>query len=471
MKSVIRIFNFIIMGICGLAIALLFISSSLSFNSRVAIENDFINKHFKQVVEKIKNSTTPTGDPILDEDFISDFDVSHVLGTDHINLSIKFDLSFAEVNTIMGKSDRNLINQELIEGNVHTIFTDLHEPMEILTEYTVRTILKSIAKKEVYKQVKKSLEATGGSASFSTPEDVMIEVGMNDNYFRGFAKALYDTANSKDPDDTSTDPDRGCSVNRFVNVIFDRLKETLKEAEAATNGAVNENTLTEDMKDQIKNGFISIIETAGLLQDGGTTFVKISQASYVMLAKALKEELSASTTISPDELEQQLGETKEHYAERLSKLFVYNMLPDIFYTIVGYACLGMFIGILVFATIWGILLLITLIRTFSREKPWTIFGPWFWIFGSLQVVLGLALTVFCKFYLSGMDFIHRALQGSPVKSFVVAPRTSVLIPSMIFLGMIVFAIVYIILAHPVKREYKDKRNGKMQKPKEVIIHE
>ena len=469
MKSVIRIFNFIIMGISGLAIALLFISSTFSLNSRVSFDTDFINQYFNQVVEQIQDNTPTTGDPNLDdEEYINTFDVGYVLGTDHINLSIKFDLSFSEINTIMGNAERDLVNQELIEGNVHGVFDDLHEPVEILTEYTVRTILKSVAKKEIYKQLKNALEDAGSS---DDPIDFMDEVGMNDSYFRGFAKTLYDTANNKDPLDPSEDPDRGCSVNRFTDTIFDKLKEVLREADAATDGAVSEDSLTEEMKDEIKNGFISIIETAGLLQEDGLTFVKISQVSYVMLAKILKENLSTTSTISPEELEQNPGETKAEYAERLSKLFVYNMLPDVFYQIIGYVCLGMFIAVLVFAGIWGILFLITILRTFSSEKPWTIFGPWFWIIGSLQVVLGLALTIFCKFYLSGLSIIQKALQGSPFQSFVIAPRTSALIPSMIFLGMIIFAIVYTIMAHSVKKEYKNKLNRKGPKPTEVIINE
>ena len=471
MKTVVRIFNFLIMGISGLAVALLFITSSFSLNSRISFDTDFVDDYFNQIVEQV-NDQIPPGetDPILKEPYINEIDFAHVLGVDHINLSVKFDIDFSEVNTLMGKQDRDLINQELISGNINSVFADLSEPVEILTEYTTRTLLKSIAKKEVYKQICNALEDSGTSVSAA---DVMDEVGMNDNYFRGLAKTLYDTANDSS-DHPHPDVDDGCKIDTFLNVIYDSLKGVLREADAAFGGdgtVVSEDSLTEDMKAEIRNGFNAIIEQAELVQEDGETFIKIDQVSYVFLGKLLKEQLAHSSTIPPEELEQQPGETKAEYARRLSELYIENMLPDTFYQVIGYVCLGMFIGILVFAALWGILFLITLLRTFSSNKPWTIFGPWFWIIGSLQVVLGLALTIFCKFYLPSLSFVKNALAGSPIQSFAIAPRTACLIPSMIFLGMIIFAIVYTIIAHPVKKEYKDQRNGRGPKPKEVIIHE
>lgn len=467
MKSVVRIFNLIIMAVSGLAAALLFINSTLTFNSRISFDNEFINNYFSTVVERINQPTQSETDPVLKEPFINEINVTKILGTDHVNLKVQFDLSFGEINTLMGKLDKELVNQELLDKNLSSIFADLHEAVNILTEYTARTALRSVAKKEIYKQVRKSLEDTGYP---STATDIMDEVGMNDNYFRGFAKTLYDAANIPDNPSTAKEDD-GCSVNKFVQTIKSQLEDVLGEADKITGGKVNKEAMLNnpDLDNELRNGFISVITAADLIQSDGETFVKMEKAAYVFLAKILKEQLSS--TVSPGELEPQAGESREAYAERLSKLYAHSMLPDVFYTIIGYSSLGLFIGVIVFAVIWLVLIVITLIRTFSSKKPWTIFGPWFWIVGSLQVVLGLALTIFCKFYLPSMSFMQRALEGSPIKSIAVAPRTSMLIPSMIFLGMIVFAIIYTIIAHPVKKEYKDSKNGRGPKPKEVIIHE
>lgn len=467
MKTIIRFLNFLIIGIAGLATALLFLNSTLTFNSRISFDNEFINNYFSTVVEKINQPTQSETDPVLKEPFVNEINVTKILGTDHVNLKVQFDLSFGEINTLMGKIDKELVNQELLDKNLSSIFADLHEAVNILTEYTARTALRSVAKKEIYKQVRKSLEDTHYP---STAADIMDEVGMNDNYFRGFAKTLYDAANIPDNPSIANEDD-GCSVNKFVQTIKSQLEDVLDEADEITNGHVNKEAMLNnpDLDNELRNGFISVITAADLIQSDGETFVKMEKAAYVFLAKILKEQLSG--TVSPDELEPQARESREAYAERLSKLYAHNMLPDVFYTITSYSSLGLFIGVIVFAVIWAILIIITLIRTFSSKKPWTIFGPWFWIVGSLQVVLGLALTIFCKFYLPSMSFMQRALEGSPIKSIAVAPRTSMLIPSMIFLGMIVFAIIYTIIAHPMKKEYKDSINGRGPKPKEVIIHE
>ena len=40
-----------------------------------------------------------------------------------------------------------------------------------------------------------------------------------------------------------------------------------------------------------------------------------------------------------------------------------------------------------------------------------------------------------------------------------------------FMRMIVFAIIYTIIAHSTKKEYKEKKRNRGPKPTEVIIHE
>ena len=165
----------------------------------------------------------------------------------------------------------------------------------------------------------------------------------------------------------------------------------------------------------------------------------------------------------PAILEQGADEETGAYGDRMVTIYVETMLPDTFYQIIGYTCLGMFIGMFVFAAIWVILFLITLFRTFSH-KPWTIFGPWFWFFGFFQLVLGVGLTIVGKVILPRYNI---PLGDLPIKSFVLAPRTCALIPSLIFGACIVLAIIYGFFKRPVKREM---RKGKPTK-KDLVVHE
>ena len=128
-------------------------------------------------------------------------------------------------------------------------------------------------------------------------------------------------------------------------------------------------------------------------------------------------------------------------------------MPDGFYQIVSYVSLGLFIGIFVFGAIWLILLLITIIRTVSK-KCWTIFGPWFWLAGSLQLFLGIGLTIFGKFILpkivSSVDVI-------PFINYVVmVPRTYALTLSILYLIILAIRIPYGFIKNDAKTELIEK---------------
>ena len=77
------------------------------------------------------------------------------------------------------------------------------------------------------------------------------------------------------------------------------------------------------------------------------------------------------------------------------------------------------------------------------------FGPWFWIVGSLQLVLGLGLTIVGKVILPRVKMNFGQI---PLKSFLIAPRTYALVPSILFLICIGLAIAYVILKSIAKKQ-------------------
>ena len=125
-------------------------------------------------------------------------------------------------------------------------------------------------------------------------------------------------------------------------------------------------------------------------------------------------------------------------------------MPDIVYQIIGYVCLALFIGLFVFAGMWMLLFVITLIKTFTK-KPWTFFGPWFWLIGPIQIALGVGLTIAGKFVLPRIKI---NLPGFPIKNAILAPRTYALIPSLLFILMFVLAIAYAVIRGIAKRQAK-----------------
>ena len=103
----------------------------------------------------------------------------------------------------------------------------------------------------------------------------------------------------------------------------------------------------------------------------------------------------------------------------------------------------------------GLLILITLIKTFTK-KPWTVFGPWFWVIGSIQLTLGISLTVLGKYILPNVKIKAGSI---PIKSVILAPRTYTLIPSLIFIACIVIAFIYGFFKRSLKKEIRQNKEA------------
>ena len=405
----------------------LFASPSFSFNSNIAIDV----KAFSQFVPKTEYS--------------EDFDIVEMLGTDSIHVGIKFSLRPGQMSEIMN-GDRDAINERIINDNVDDMTKILHEPVDLITDFSVRSIIRSIVREQITQQIEKALDSYSqktGQPKTTTAEEIMEDVGIDNEYFTNFAFALYDAADAED-----------ATVDSVTTVLYEQIDDALFRAETA--GGIDTSSYDADAKASIKTTLVSTLNQLKLVEEGGHV-KRISQISYMYLSDYLKKELQ-NKGVSED-LEQKPEEKEGDYADRLLKVFVFTQMPDVFYKGVGYVSLGLFIGMFVFAGIWGILLLWTLFKTFTR-KPWTMFGFWFWILGLFQLVLGLGLTVGGKFILP--KYVDISKFGLPISSILIAPRTYALIPSIIYLACIVVAIVYLFFKVPAKQEYKMEmaRGGK-----------
>ena len=324
----------------------------------------------------------------------------------------------------MGGS-KEKINQQILEPNIDDLTEIMHEPFDLIAEYTIRSVLTSTIKAEVTKAVDQAVQEaqSKGIGTGATTEEVMEEVGMDDVYFKNFSNALYTAANS----DTAT-------VDSVSEVLYQQIDEALAKAEES--GGVDTSKFGEDTKTSVKENMLSILNQLELVEEGGK-LKKLSDISYSYLAKYLKEQLNGKAT--EEEMAQNTGESASDYVDRLLKLYVLKIMPVMVYQVIAYVCLGLYIGLFLFAIIWGVLFLITLIKTFMK-KPWTFFGPLFWLVGPLQIVLGIGLTVAFKFVIP--NTIKLTELGLPINTLVLAPRSYALIPSILFVVCIVLAIVY-----------------------------
>ena len=410
MKVALRVFNIIIMLLSALATVLLFATTTLSFNSNIGLDVAKISKFVPETM------------------FSDQFDIVELLGTDTIHVRLFFNLdAMGTMHAIVG--NRDTMNANLIENNVSEITSILHEPIDLITEFSVRSIIKSTVKDQIYQSID---EARVQYGSDSTTEDIMEEVGMDDQYFTEFSLNLY------------SELDRvGATVDSATDVLYHQIDDALAKAEDS--GVVDTSGFSVDKVEGIKESLVTILNELKLINDDGT-LKRISQIAYIYVADSIKGELDGKVDAAT--LAQKPDETDAVYADRLIVLLITENMPDMFYKIVQITCGALFIGLFVFALLWVILFVITAVKTFSY-RPWTIFGPWFWLIGPLQLVLGLGITILGKYI---VPRIPLAALGLPIKTLILAPRTYALGTSIVFLVIIVVAFIYAFIKKGAKHQ-------------------
>ena len=416
MKIVIRILNIIIMAISVAAGIFLFMPPAFSFNSKVTINVATFSEFVPQT------------------EYSKDIDIPTLLGTDSIYVGVRFKLDVAGIAD-MKDGNKEKINEKLIADNLKEMIGLLHEPIDLITDFTIRANIKRLVQEQITANVDQAVKTYNSkSGSNSKTEDVMEEVGINDAYFTNFANSLYNAANSD-----------GATVDYVNEVLLDQVNEALRKAEKS--GAADTSSFGDSEKQALSDSFLGIFTSLNLVEEDGVHLKKISAIAYMYLADYLKGELKSYDEAT---LARKSGESDQDYADRLLDLFVKDKMPDLFYKIVGYVSLGLFIGLFVFAGVWAILFLITLIKTFTK-KPWTIFGFWFWLVGIVELIVGFGLTAITKLVLSKFDVSQF---GLPIKEVLISIKTYALIPSILFIASIVIGIVYAFFRSACKKAMK-----------------
>ena len=426
MKLIIRILNFVIMAICAAATVFLFMPPAFSFNSNVAIDVASFSKF------------------VPETEYTKDLNIVDLVGADSIHLGIKFDLAATELYQVMG-NDRDKINDKIISKNVDDIVKEMHEPVDLITDFTIRYVIKSIIEQQITEQVNAAVESYKDKYPEETSEkglqEILDDAGINDTYFTDFSNALYNEANRE-----------GATLETADQVLVDQVNDALYRA--SETGLVDTSNFNDEVVQTILGTLNKTLDDLHLVNEDGS-LKPIGKIAYIYLSDYLKKQLTGKVDAETEaQLAQKTDEKDEDYADRLLGIFVLTQMPNLFYQIVGYISLGLFIGLFVFAGIWVLLFLITLLKTFTK-KPWTIFGFWFWLVGFIEVIMGIGITIFGKFIL---PTINISSLGLPLASVILVPRTYAIIPSLLFLAMIAFAVVYGIFKEAAKSKDDIKRN-------------
>ena len=407
MKLISRIFHLIIAATAVVATILLFALSPLSFNSKVVVDVDTVSKFVPKTT------------------YTENIDAKELLGTDQIQVGIKFKLSLGDVNKAKN-GDKEVMNERLLKGNLDDVLGTLDEAVDVLADHSIRRALKSTIANEITNSIDRAKPTT----QTKTTAEIMELLDLGDEYFTNFSNALYNEADRS-----------SATIDSVGYVLQEQTGEAIMKAEKS--GMIKPGTYTEDQKNSVKNNLITILNQLEMVNEDGS-IKPISDLPYLYSIKYIEKELAGK--VDDAVLVQKSGETTKAYSNRLLEEYVFNIMPDAFYTVVKYISLGICISVYVLAAIWLALAGYQVLLFFFPAKQFGLFKglliPFFVIAGILQIVLGFVLTGVFKYTLpKKLDIASMHL---PIKDAIIVPRTFALGTSIVLIvtiGLLIASMV------------------------------
>lgn len=464
-KIILRLFNLVYIALAAVACVALFTKPLVSIEGTIALNKD-------QLTELIYKDNLAPKEGKEQQFNISQEDWDNAIAK---SLDSEGKLSFKVSLEIPASSAISKDSSVIADTVTKKVNESVNEMVDKLGP-AVKELAKSIAKNEGAKAIKSSIES---QIKVTNPESdaakIMADCHIDDAYIDKMTDSVLD--------DLLGNPDEEIEPVKTVDELMGRIEDDISDiCHKLSEGGVagyEEEGLDEKilaMNDDVEAQLEKALQDANLCDEDGN-ILDIDAAIDELLSGLLDGMLNGDSsgeqpkeeTKSPGRVTRAEGTSSEEQESKLNQKireiinkYIEQFKINDFVQQFSYVPL-LFVMFLILP--WLAFILLTLLRTIRKNKIWT--KSWIvFVFAAIQVVLGIVL------YLAVAKFSGQLLGYIPVgnedvskyiailEQSTIGIQTCMFIPSIMYLVMIPLTIVYIILAHKVKKEYKKTKREK-----------
>lgn len=483
MKTVLRIFNIILIALSAVAISFVAFTPLLEMNVNYTVQTADLENVFKGKLGE-------------GEDSISEEELHNIIETETHGDGIKFSLSLKLEREGMKKM-RDGTNDDRINALYDSVFKPVIQQVIDNEEVrgVVNSLAKTMAKKMARKTLKEQIRDNLLSEEDKTNENFLNEIGLTDEFLDQQTETIYNALTGNGGETKATVAGVADAIITVLENTMDVFAETAaSNPEYAEYGVDGSQYKSDEELESMKNTITSQLET--MLVDnnlaetdpetGETTILSVDEALAMIIEQMMNQSSNSSSSSSSSSSEpepsiilrhyenaseeEQTEENKKTLSEVISEAAWKAINDNVFKdenskatiaNVLGYTAKYGVIVEYVFMGMWAVLAIFALIKIFAKKKPYVYMGFFWWlaivIFGLIEVVFGALL--FIKPLLGALKSVvalPEALMGLDFSLYSCLSICWICNTVLFF-----FSIAYAIIAHKVKVDYKvEKRAAK-----------
>lgn len=492
MKTVLRIFNIILIALSAVAICFVAFTPLLEMNVNYTVQTTDLENVFKGKLGE-------------GEDSISEEELHDIIVTETHGDGIQFALSLKLDRDGMKKM-RDGTNDDRINALYDSVFKPViqqvidNEEVKSVVNSLAKTMAKKMAKKTLKEQIRDNLLSEEDKAN----ENFLNEIGITDEFLDQQTETIYNALTGNGGEEKAT-------VSGVTNAIVDVLSNTMdvfvqaannnpseygEYGEGGTNYIDFENsTEVAELKETINEQLETMLVDNNLAEKdpetGEVTILSVDDALAMIIEQMMNQSSNSSSSSSSSgssepkpepepsiilhhyensSEEEKTEENKKTLSEVISEAAWKAINDNVFKdenskatiaNVLGYTAKYGVIVEYVFIGMWAVLAIFALIKIFAKKKPYVYMGFFWWlaivVFGLIEVVFGALL--FIKPLLTALKSVvalPEALMGLDFSMYSCLSVCWICNTVLFF-----FSIAYAIIAHKVKVDYKvEKRAAK-----------